>query len=126
MIVPFSKLGGFKAGDVVEFEQGDGKLLVMKQSEVIALHKEKGIHSDVRFTVVRPDRDLLQVVADEHVFLDHNVWPEKEVTVGLPKRVKVGNVEIPLEEVPLGTKISPYKRRIPYANGFQIKKLEKK
>jgi hypothetical protein len=124
--VSFEGLKGFKPWDMVEFEQASGLFTVMPQRDVLALEKKVGIHPDVRFTVVRPDRDLLQVVYDEFDFVDHHAWPEQEVTVGLPPRVKIGKAEVPLEEVPLGTPITPYKRRIPYLQGMSVKALHPK
>ena len=78
-----------------------------------------------------PDKDLLQVIAEEYEIdeASNAAWPTKEVTVGLPKFVKDKNgKKVPTDYrfMPSGMEVKPIKKQIPKPDYILCRKLKKK
>jgi len=81
-----------------------------------------------------PDKDFLEVFLEDYEIdeLSTPVWPTKEVTVGLPKKieVEVGGKKV-MKPVdwrfkPPGTKVTPIKKTIPKPDYVIHKSLKKR
>ena len=119
----------YENDDMCEFEDQNG-LWVMKKSEVIDLNKSRGIHSAIRFKIVRSDRCILQVITEDFDIDDIEKktipWTETPVTVELPK---IYNGKImdagKWKEMPEGIPIDPIKSKIPRPKTIITRKLKK-
>lgn len=79
----------------------------------------------------KPDRDILQVITEAYEIDETSeaIWPDKEVTVGLPKYTKDKQGKKILADYRFmapGADIKPIKKKIPKPDYILCKKLKKK
>lgn len=116
--------GSYLDNDIIVYEDANGPWMRTKK-EIIDLSKVEEIHPDVRFTVIRPDRCILQVMREEMEIDDvektTTPWVDAPVTIGLPK--KHDGQLVDWRMMPAGTKVKPLKMRIPRPGYIEPKKM---
>jgi hypothetical protein len=108
-----------------DYDKDTFDLIVINPSteEIEAMHVSCIVDDEMQ-----ADKDLLEIVHEEYEIDEESnpEWPDKEVTVGLPKKVLVDGVMVPVKNAPEGTPVIPITKIIPKPIYAITKNLKRK
>jgi len=101
------------------YEDSEDAVVAMARKNIVALYTEKKISIDTKFWRSFPDKDLLEIIAEEYEIdeVSKPAWPSIPVTVGLPKDY---------ETKAMGAEVITIKKVIPRPDYVGCKSLKRK